>query len=41
MTMTMTERSVREDVGGGRGEIDRDVTTDYQKLFGSRPKISM
>jgi hypothetical protein len=39
--MTMTKRSVREDVGGGRGEIDRDVTTDDQKLFGRRPPISM
>jgi hypothetical protein len=29
--MTRTERSVREDVGGGWGEIDRDVMTDYQK----------
>jgi hypothetical protein len=26
-----TERSVRENVGGGWGEIDRDVMTDYQQ----------
>jgi hypothetical protein len=26
-----TERSVRENVGGGWGETDRDVMTDYQK----------
>jgi hypothetical protein len=26
-----TVRSVRENVGGGWGEIDRDVMTDYQK----------
>jgi hypothetical protein len=39
--VTRIVRSVSENVGGGRGEIDRDVTTDYQKLFGSRPKISM
>ena len=33
--MTMTERSVRENVGGGWGEIDREVATGYQKqLFG-------
>ena len=32
--MTMTERSVRENVGGGWGEADRDVMTDY-------PGISM
>jgi hypothetical protein len=24
-----TERSVRENVGGGWGEIDREVMTDY------------
>ena len=29
--MTMTERSVRENVGGGWGEADRDVMTDYQQ----------
>jgi hypothetical protein len=30
-----TVRSVRENVGGGWGEIDREVMTDYQKkLFG-------
>jgi hypothetical protein len=36
-----TERSVRENVGGGWGETDREVMTDYayQKLFGKRPKI--
>ena len=40
--VTRTVRSVRENVGGGWGEIDRDVMTDYQKkLFGKRPKISM
>jgi len=33
--MKRTERSVRENVGGGWGEIDREVMTDYQKkLFG-------
>jgi hypothetical protein len=36
-----TERSVRENVGGGWGEIDREVMTDYQKLFGKRPKTLM
>jgi hypothetical protein len=36
-----TVRSVRENVGGGWGEIDREVMTDYQKLFGMRPKILM
>ena len=40
--MTMTERSVREDVGGGWGEADRDVMTDYQqKRLGSDPEILM
>jgi hypothetical protein len=29
--MARTERSVRENVGGGWGEIDRDVMTDYQQ----------
>jgi hypothetical protein len=39
-TMTArTKRSVRENVGGGRGEIDREVMADYQELFGKRPKI--
>jgi hypothetical protein len=32
--MTRTERSVRENMGGGWGEIDLEVMTDYQKLFG-------
>jgi hypothetical protein len=27
-------RSVCENVGGGWGEIDREVMTDYQELFG-------
>ena len=31
---TRTVRSVRETVGGGWGEIDREVMTDYQELFG-------
>ena len=40
--MTMTERSVRENVGGGWGEIDRDVMTDYQqKRWESDPEILM
>ena len=40
--LARTERSVRENVGGGWGEIDRDVMTDHQKkLFGKRSKISM
>jgi hypothetical protein len=29
--MTRTERSVRENVGGGWGETDRDVMTDYTR----------
>jgi hypothetical protein len=29
--MARTERNVRENVGGGWGEPDRDVMTDYQK----------
>jgi hypothetical protein len=39
-----TVRSVRENVGGGWGEIDREVMTTmpYQKnVFGKRPKILM
>jgi hypothetical protein len=37
-----TVRSVRENVGGEWGEIDREVMTDYQKkVFGKRPKILM
>ena len=40
--MTMTERSVRENVGGGWGEADRDVTTDYQqKRLEVDPEILM
>jgi hypothetical protein len=31
---TRTERSGRENVGGGWGETDLEVMTDYQKLFG-------
>ena len=37
-----TERSVRENVGGGWGETDRDVMTDYQqKRLESDPEILM
>jgi hypothetical protein len=33
-------RSVRVEVGGGRGEIDREGATDNQKKgFGKRPKV--
>jgi hypothetical protein len=40
--MARTERSVRENVGGGWGEIDRDVMTDYQqKSLESDPEILM
>jgi hypothetical protein len=45
--MARTERSVRENVGGGWGEIDRDarcadVMTDYQqKRLESDPEILM
>jgi hypothetical protein len=40
--MTMAERSVREDVGGGRGEADRDVMTDYQqRRWEGDPEILM
>jgi hypothetical protein len=35
-----TVRSVRENVGGGWGEIDRKVMTDYQKkCWGGYPEI--
>jgi hypothetical protein len=39
--MARTERNVRENVGGGWGEIDRDVMTDYQKRLESDPEILM
>jgi hypothetical protein len=40
--MTMTERSVRENVGGGWGEAGRDVMTDYQqKRLEVDPEILM
>jgi hypothetical protein len=29
--MARTERSMCENLGGGWGEIDRDVMTDYQQ----------
>ena len=32
--VTRAVHSVRENGGGGWGEIDREVMTDYQKLFG-------
>jgi hypothetical protein len=35
-----TERSVRENVGGGWGESDREVMTDYQKKRLGRGPIS-
>ena len=39
---TRTERSVRENVGGGWGEADRDVMTDYQqKRLECDPEILM
>ena len=35
-----TVRSARENVGGGWGEIDREVMTDYQKkCSGGDPEI--
>jgi hypothetical protein len=41
--MARNERSVRENnVGGGWGEIDRDVMTDYQqKILEYDPEILM
>ena len=40
--VTRTVRSVRENVGGGWGEIDRDVTTNYQqKRLECDPEILM
>jgi hypothetical protein len=40
--MARTERSVRKNVGGGWGEIDRDVMTDYQqKRLECDPEILM
>jgi hypothetical protein len=40
--MAMTERSVRENVGGGWGEADRDVMTGYQqKRLEVDPEILM
>jgi hypothetical protein len=40
--LARTERSVRENVGGGWGGIDRDVMTDYQqKRFGVDPEMHL